>query len=53
MMKRFGMMSAALALTACASTGHPKDPLEGFNRVVFTFNDVLDQTAVKPAATFY
>lgn len=51
--QRLGTMIFALALTACATTNHPKDPFEGFNRVIFTFNDTLDQLAVKPVATFY
>ena len=51
--RRLAAVTMALALTACASTGNPKDPFEGFNRAVFTFNDTLDQVAVKPAATLY
>jgi phospholipid-binding lipoprotein MlaA len=53
MTQRLGTMVMALALTACATTNNPKDPLESFNRAIFTFNDTLDQAAVKPAATFY
>lgn len=41
------------ALGGCATSGNPKDPLEGFNRAVFQFNDKLDQVALKPAATAY
>lgn len=29
------------------------DPLESFNRVMFTFNEKLDQYVVRPIATFY
>ncbi|MEQ9115600.1 MAG: VacJ family lipoprotein [Rickettsiales bacterium] len=29
------------------------DPYESFNRATFTFNDTLDQTILKPAATLY
>jgi phospholipid-binding lipoprotein MlaA len=44
----------AVALTGCATTaGHPQDPLEGFNRAMFSFNDVLDQAVLKPVATVY
>ena len=32
---------------------NPRDPLEGFNRVVFNFNDTLDQAVVKPVAEAY
>lgn len=49
-------VAAALAgLSGCASTGqpHPSDPLEGFNRAMFSFNDGVDTVALKPAATVY
>ncbi len=52
-MQCLATMLMALALTACATANNPKDPLESFNRAIFTFNDTLDQAAVKPAATFY
>ena len=42
------------ALGGCATTGgNPKDPLEGFNRAVFRFNDGLDRAVIKPAANGY
>lgn len=45
---------AAVLLSGCASTAtNPKDPFEKFNRAVFTFNDAVDRTALKPAATAY
>lgn len=53
MLQRLVTTLMAFALTACATSNHPKDPLESFNRAIFTFNDTLDQVAVKPAATFY
>ena len=46
-------------LQACATTGlsvraeNPTDPLESFNRSVFSFNDALDQAVVKPVALAY
>lgn len=43
----------AASLTACATGADPRDPLENFNRGVFTFNDNLDRVALKPAATAY
>lgn len=46
-----GLGMAAL-LTGCAST-NPADPLERYNRAMFTFNDKVDQVALKPAATAY
>jgi phospholipid-binding lipoprotein MlaA len=47
------MAVAAALLGGCASTGHSKDPLEGFNRSMFTLNDNLDRIVVKPAAQGY
>lgn len=43
---------AALALTACSTVQTPSkdDPWEGFNRTVYTFNDKVDQYALKPVA---
>jgi len=42
----------AASLTGCASMAE-KDPYEKFNRQMFTFNDAVDRTALKPAATAY
>ncbi|MDD4928271.1 MAG: VacJ family lipoprotein [Gallionella sp.] len=46
---------AAILLTGCASTRplNPADPLESFNRGVYTFNDTLDKAVVKPVAQGY
>jgi phospholipid-binding lipoprotein MlaA len=56
-MKTLMRSVAALALVAslggCATSGNPQDPFEGFNRAMFSFNDVLDQTVLKPVATVY
>jgi len=43
----------ALLLSACASTGNPKDPLEPLNRKVFAFNDAVDNYALQPVAKGY
>ena len=52
--RRLGLaLGACATLTACATSPNPKDPYEGFNRAMFTFNDKLDQVALKPAATVY
>ncbi|MBC3918440.1 VacJ family lipoprotein [Undibacterium sp. CY18W] len=32
---------------------NPRDPLEGFNRAMFSFNDTIDQAIVKPVAEGY
>jgi phospholipid-binding lipoprotein MlaA len=46
---------AALALGGCASLGgdDPRDPLEGWNRGVYKFNDKLDEYVARPVATGY
>jgi phospholipid-binding lipoprotein MlaA len=44
---------AAVLLSGCATSANPKDPFEKFNRAVFTFNDAVDRTALKPVATAY
>lgn len=49
---------AALVFLAvgCASQGgerDPRDPFEGFNRAVYSFNDGLDRALVKPLAKGY
>lgn len=51
-----GSMAAfavAAALSGCATTGNPDDPLEGYNRAMFKFNDTVDRAALKPVATAY
>jgi phospholipid-binding lipoprotein MlaA len=40
-------------LAGCASSGNPKDPIEGFNRAMFAFNEGLDAAIIKPVATGY
>jgi len=49
----------ALVLQGCASTPAPgggtpaNDPLEGFNRTMFNFNEKVDENVLKPVATGY
>lgn len=46
----------SMALTACASTngsGEIADPIEGVNRGVFKFNDVVDTAVLEPVARGY
>ncbi len=50
------VVSLLVALSGCASTGphdEIKDPLEGFNRAMFQFNDTADKVLLWPAATAY
>jgi|SRR4051812_3430395 phospholipid-binding lipoprotein MlaA len=48
-------LSLATLVAGCATTGErdPKDPWEGFNRGVFSFNEGLDRAVLKPVATGY
>jgi phospholipid-binding lipoprotein MlaA len=46
-------LSVVLLLTGCATGANPKDPLENFNRAMFSFNDNVDQAVLKPTATAY
>lgn len=48
-----GVLGVVLALSGCATSSNPNDPLENYNRAMFSFNDTLDQVALKPAATVY
>jgi phospholipid-binding lipoprotein MlaA len=44
---------AAVLLSGCATSANPRDPFEKFNRAMFSFNDAVDRTALKPVATVY
>ncbi len=52
------LLAAAATLGGCATTGDrasldPRDPMEGFNRSVWNFNQGIDKAVLKPAATAY
>jgi len=53
------LLEIALIVTAfgmlggCATSGNPKDPLEGYNRAMFSFNEGVDNVILKPVATGY
>ena len=52
------LFTSALFLSGCASTSgnqsaSENDPLEGFNRAMFSFNDTVDEAVLKPVATTY
>lgn len=53
----FLLILISLIAGGCASTqelsNDPRDPLEGFNRAVYTFNDTLDHTLLTPLAIGY
>ncbi|MGZ2743482.1 MlaA family lipoprotein [Burkholderia stagnalis] len=48
-------VAAAVALSGCATVQTPTkgDPLEGFNRTMYKFNDTVDTYALKPVAKGY
>ena len=37
----------------CASTGEVRDPIEPFNRAMFTFNECVDRYFMRPGAKAY
>jgi len=49
------LLALAILTGGCASVQNPdpRDPLEGFNRVVYKFNDGFDRAIAKPVATAY
>jgi phospholipid-binding lipoprotein MlaA len=46
-------LGLALLVGGCATSGDPRDPLEGLNRGVLVFNDALDENLLQPAARLY
>jgi phospholipid-binding lipoprotein MlaA len=51
---RLILLFTSLILSGCASTSNnSKDPLEGFNRGMYKFNDSLDKAILKPVAEGY
>jgi phospholipid-binding lipoprotein MlaA len=47
------VLTCFVLLGGCASTGNPRDPLEPVNRGIYTFNEAVDTTLLKPAAELY
>jgi phospholipid-binding lipoprotein MlaA len=48
-----GLLFAGAAGCATTNGGDARDPLEGFNRTMYSFNDGFDQTIGKPVASAY
>lgn len=44
---------AVLALPAVSAEGNPRDPYEGFNRAMYSVNEVIDAYAARPLAKGY
>ncbi len=54
MLRRFLGLLLLTALVGCATTGgNPHDPLEGYNRAMFGFNEGVDKAIIKPVASGY
>jgi phospholipid-binding lipoprotein MlaA len=51
--KTVAIALTAVALSGCATSGNQKDPVEGFNRAMFAFNEGLDAVIIKPVAQGY
>jgi len=49
------LLVAVVALAGCATTGEgdPRDPLEPLNRILYEFNNGVDEAIAKPIATVY
>ena len=54
-MRRAIIVAGAIALAGCTTVTTPTkgDPLESYNRTMFTINDTVDQYALKPVAKGY
>jgi phospholipid-binding lipoprotein MlaA len=50
---RLEVLVFTLLLGGCATSNNPQDPLEGYNRAMFGFNDKADKFVMKPVATAY
>ncbi|MES2583989.1 MAG: VacJ family lipoprotein [Pseudomonadota bacterium] len=52
---RLGVLVVLAMLQACTAVPNkdPRDPMESWNRSVFSFNDSVDRAVVKPVATAY
>jgi len=52
---RSAVLTVALLgmLGGCATSGNPKDPIEGFNRAMYGFNEAVDTVLIKPVAKGY
>jgi phospholipid-binding lipoprotein MlaA len=47
------VVALAGLLGGCATSGNPKDPIEGFNRAMYGFNEAVDTVVIKPVAQGY
>ena len=47
------LLAIAVLASGCATSGNSRDPLEGFNRGMYSFNEGVDKAVLKPVATAY
>lgn len=47
------VVALAGMLGGCATSGNSKDPIEGFNRAMYAFNEGVDTVLIKPVAQGY
>src|SRR3990167_1296843 len=51
--KYTGLSLSFFLLSSCATVKNPKDPLEPFNRAVYSFNHSIDYVIFRPIAIIY
>ena len=53
--RNLALLVFCLLLNGCATTGSgdPRDPFEGFNRGVYSFNQAMDTAVFDPIGKFY
>ncbi|MFT7413380.1 MAG: phospholipid-binding lipoprotein MlaA [Methylophagaceae bacterium] len=53
---KVGILTGIILLTGCATANRVdgvNDPLEGYNRAMYSFNDAVDRAVIKPVAIGY
>jgi phospholipid-binding lipoprotein MlaA len=53
---KVSILTGIMLLTGCATTNRvdgTNDPLEGYNRAMYSINDAVDRAVIKPVATGY
>jgi len=51
--RKLALIAAVTLLAGCATATNPRDPIEPFNRAVFSFNEGVDNAILKPVAQGY
>lgn len=52
-LSRVAVIVTTAFLSACATTSQSNDPLEAYNRAMYSFNDFADQAVLKPVTKIY